>query len=76
MIRIIYKCRCTPKEVELDVPERPRGSDLMLWMTVVQAHIGMDHGVRSPHCMAEKMEYVKIPVDEHAEGVGEKPQLN
>ena len=76
MIDIRYKCKCMAGEATVQVLERPTGSDLLLWMGVVQATIGMDHGARNPKCRSETMEYAKIPVDENAGGIGEKPQLN
>ena len=76
MIKVAYKCRCMQHEAEVEVPERPPGSDLMIWMGVMRSTLGMDHAYRSPGCIATELEYAKIPVAEGAEGIGEKPRLN
>jgi hypothetical protein len=75
-MKIFYKCRCMPAEAELEVADRPKDADLLIWMGLVQATIGLDHNVRSPRCIATEMEYAKIPYDEHAPGIGVKRDLN
>jgi hypothetical protein len=75
MIKVIYKCICMVGERTIEVPIRPPGSDLMLWMRVVESVIAMDHAATSPRCSADTMEYAKIPLADGAEGVGEQPSL-
>lgn len=76
-MKIMYKCTCMPAEREIDVTERPPGSDLIMWVEcVVGGTISLDHQARNPACRNNIMEYVKIPVDENAEGIGEKPRLS
>lgn len=73
-MHVFYKCRCQEDEVCIAVPERRRGSDLMMWMEMVQHCIGVDHRGLSPMCDADAMEYCKIP--SHPEGVGYQPISN
>jgi hypothetical protein len=75
MLAILYKCKCMAAEASVEVPDRPAGGDLMLWMNVVQGTLGLDHSARSPRCLAAEMEYVKIPVDDGADGIGMKRPL-
>lgn len=75
-MKIMYKCRCLLLEREVEVPERPRDGDLIVWVQyVVGGCVLMDHSTVSPYCKQQEMEYVKIPVDENAEGIGQKPHL-
>lgn len=70
-MKIKYKCRCMVKEREIEVRPRRHDEHILLWMGLaVQTTIGGDHAVASPHCYREKMEYVKIPTDENANGIG------
>lgn len=75
-VKVLYKCECLRAEAEVEVPQRPHGGELMLWMGVLTAMIAMDHGTRSPRCRSVVMEYVKIPVTEGADCLGEAPRLN
>lgn len=62
-IRIRYKCKCLPAEVEIPVPAR-RGpaQDVVQWIEQVVGHaIKADHSQRSPSCAETTMEHVKIP---------------
>lgn len=70
-MKIKYKCRCMDNEREIAVRSRQHDEDLLLWMgVVVQTTISGDHAVASPYCLCEKMQYVKIPTDENASGIG------
>lgn len=75
MLIVHYKCHCMAAEANLEVPERPAGADLIAWMEIVRACLGLDHAARSPSCPAAAVEYLKIPTDEHAPGIGMKPPL-
>lgn len=76
-MKIRYKCYCGDKEHEIEVTERPEGGDLVLWMQyVVSGTICVHHNVINPNCISLTMEYVKIPMDESAEGIGQKPHLS
>lgn len=76
MINLTYKCACMSCDAIVDVPERPPGSDLMLWMGVVTATIAMDHGTRSPRCRSTAMQYVKTPLVDTDVPIGERPVTN
>lgn len=73
-MNVLYKCGCFKVERTLCVPDRVPNSDLMAWMGLVQNCLAYDHGTRNPECMATKMEYLKIPVDKEAHGIGEAPE--
>ncbi|MES2034881.1 MAG: hypothetical protein V4466_11960 [Pseudomonadota bacterium] len=75
MLTVRYKCHCMAKEAELEVPQRPEGADILAWMEVARACLGLDHAARSPTCPAAAVEYLKIPTDEDAPGIGMKPPL-
>lgn len=75
MITIFYKCHCMPGEKSVEVPARPPGSDILIWMGVVQNTLSMVHAAHSPKCTAKALEYAKIPVEEGAEGIGEHRRL-
>lgn len=73
---IMYKCHCMDAERQVQVTERPHNGDLILWMEcVVAGTIRVHHHAENPRCTYDTMEYVKIPVDENAEGIGQKPRL-
>lgn len=77
MILLKYKCRCMGAEREISVPARPENGDLILWLEhVVGGTILVYHRAEKPNCQAVEMEYVKIPVDEDAEGLGMKPHMS
>lgn len=76
MMKVTYKCVCMTAEAEIEVTSRPADADVVLWVeAAVAGAIAVDHSARSPRCMATAMEYVKIPVDEDAPGIGVKPPL-
>lgn len=72
-MKIMYKCHCLPEEVEIDVPNRVQGCDVIDWMDTVTYCVSSDHRARNALCMTEKMEYVKIPLDNAAQGIGVPP---
>lgn len=66
MIEIRYKCRCMSSEVELMVRERTGSENVVEWMeTVVRPALGEDHQKRSPLCVSNAVDYLKIPFDEN-----------
>lgn len=67
---VIYKCRCMVKEITIAVPDRRPNTDIEPWLNMVTFCIGMDHKALSPRCFAEKMDYMKIPMDEGTEQIG------
>ena len=69
-MKIAYKCDCMKEEGEIDVPNRVAGGDIVTWMNLITMCIGYDHGARQPWCRAEKTHYVKIPIDDAANGIG------
>lgn len=72
---IIYKCACMPVEVTLSIMARPDGGDIVDWVeNCLGASVAVDHRARSPRCRARAMEYVKIPVDDAAAGIGMLPR--
>lgn len=76
-MKIIYKCTCMDAERQIEVMDRPEDGDLILWMNlVVGGSISCDHTARCPRCPSETMEYVKIPVDENADGIGMKRKMS
>ena len=65
-MQIVYKCRCTATEVELDVPDRRPYTDICKWMEIVGQCIGFDHNEMSPECVETKIEYLKVPLGDGA----------
>lgn len=76
MIKIFYKCKCMQDQAALDVPERPIGGAIEVWMAVVQQAISIDHNNRNPQCRATTLEYAKIPLDDNAPQLGTRAKLN
>lgn len=63
-VEVIYKCKCLTGEITVQVPERDITDDVAEWVRVTIAGVvGADHRARSPLCMLDKVEYVKIPAD-------------
>lgn len=67
---IAYKCRCMKAEQELPVPDRRAGGDLNDWMHMITTCVSTDHRALSPLCQATAMEFVKVPTEEGAAGIG------
>lgn len=76
MKSLSYKCACMECDGIVQVPARPPGSDLMLWMNAVTATIAMDHAARNPRCRSTVMEYIKIPLDDANAEIGSVPTKN
>lgn len=74
-MKIKYKCRCMDAEREIGMRARHEREDLLFWMGLVMRTISEDHHLASPHCVIEKMTYVKIPADENT-GIGMEPKLH
>jgi hypothetical protein len=65
MIELRYKCGCMSEETTLMVRERRAHEDIIRWMDfVVRPALGIDHQKRSPLCRADKVEYLKVPVED------------
>lgn len=62
-IGCLYSCSaCGIRDVEVRVPAREE-EDVVVWLERVCAvAIGADHVARSPHCRAQTMENLKIPM--------------
>lgn len=64
MIELRYKCHCMPSEVDLMVRERTASEGVVEWMeSVARPALTDDHQRRSPLCMSNAVEYLKIPFD-------------
>jgi len=76
-VRIKYRCACMVAEAEFDVRERREDEDQGDWMDacILPAMIAA-HGLQSPLCREDKVEYVKIPVPENAPFLGAAPKLD
>lgn len=64
MLAVHYKCSCMKEEAIFDMPARHDDEDVVAFMQRVQKWCGEDHQLRSPFCMAEKMEYLKLPLQD------------
>lgn len=60
-VEIKYKCRCMQDERTLAVTARREGEDVAAWMNSVVVRVSADHRALSPLCVAEKLEYLKVP---------------
>lgn len=70
-MQIIYKCRCMKNERTIVVTDRIKDTDIGDWMSsVVQPCLSYDHRNNSPLCVADKVDYLKIHVDQGQEQVG------
>ena len=70
-IDVVYKCGvCTQDERTVSVRERGADEPLGNWVEVMRDALNEHHKANSPKCTSHKMEYVKIPFSEAAEGVG------
>lgn len=63
-IEVIYSCfACSVIEQKVMVPARGPEDDVVHWVKNILGHaIDLDHSTRSPHCRAETMDHVKIPI--------------
>lgn len=73
-MKVLYKCKCVPHEVEVNVPDRLDGSHIAPWMNIVQHCLAYDHSTRSPECKETKMEYAKIYLPPDSNGIGVPPE--
>lgn len=61
---VYYKCQCMKEEAMVWVPDRTETQDVVDWVeNVAGISIARDHAKRSPLCMSQVMEYMKIPHD-------------
>ena len=68
-MEIVYKCSCMQDDGKFTVDERDPGEDIVDFMMRVRRALTTDHRLRNPSCVADKVEYVKIPFD-HDKGIG------
>ena len=77
MIEVKYKCRCMKDEAGVFVVPRDPNRDVVQWIDgPVMAAITYDHTTRSPFCRAEKLDYLKLPLDEQGLAIGAKPEIH
>lgn len=77
MIEIKYKCRCMKAEAAVFVVPRDPARNVVEWIEgPVMSAVGYDHTTRSPFCRAEKLDYLKLPVNEQSQAIGAKPTPN
>lgn len=70
-MRVFYKCKCLGAEQAVDVPDRLPSFDVADWVGGIVAQcVAFDHSQRSPMCRRSAMQYVAIPMDNHAPGIG------
>lgn len=62
-IDIKYKCRCMDGEATFQMRERRRTEDIADYMRDVQVALGKDHRQRSPLCVSDKTDYLKIQIE-------------
>lgn len=72
MIEIRYKCTCLKEEAALWLKPRGDSEDVTVFMGRVRDGITADHRLRSPLCLASKMEYAKVPAP--TAGIGKRPR--
>lgn len=76
-MKVIYKCRCSKAEIEIDVVERDPQGDIADWLEgIVTPAVSYDHRRRARFCREPKMEYVKLPMDPATGAVGAKTEPN
>lgn len=71
-IEVRYKCQCSSDEKKILLRERRDGQDVAEWMQGVARAVSDHHRAQSPHCLADKVEYLKIPSGENVP-IGVKP---
>jgi hypothetical protein len=76
-MKLLWKCYCINAEAELEVSDRRQDEDLLHWMDdVIKPALTREHRRVNSLCLSQTMEYVKLPLDEAAPGIGQKPQIN
>lgn len=69
---VIYKCSCMARERLIQVPDRIETTPIVVWVECLVLNcVGFDHSELNPHCTSVAMEYMKIPVLEHDEFLGQ-----
>lgn len=69
-LTVKYKCACMQDEGSLTMKARRHGEDIDDFMGRLQRELGRDHAARNPLCRADKVEFVKVPLDEESGQVG------
>lgn len=73
-MKIMYKCNCMKADRIVEVRDREPDEEIVHWVeNAVATAIWKNHKDWSPHCRKTTTEYVKIPLDESADGIGMKP---
>ena len=72
MITILYSCSlCGLSDAEVTIPFREESEDVITWMKQkVETALVADHQKRSPECIPQTLQNIKIPVPPGTEWFG------